>query len=99
MTPDDLVVIAKLATIGLREVERRDGRDYALRVVVERLDVEARAARFVPSMVASVTSITEAPSLQARCDRCGRPPADRLRKGLCDRCRMRARRAGNAVAG
>jgi hypothetical protein len=90
--------VAYLARLGLEVVERRDGvRDPELRALVADLVREARVARY-PSVVASVTSITEAPSFP-RCSECHRPPADKLRKGLCDACYRRARRRGNTLAG
>ena len=47
MSPDELGIVVKLAAIGLRELERRDGvHDPALREVVYRLSLDARAARF-----------------------------------------------------
>jgi hypothetical protein len=93
MSPDELGIVVKLAAIGLRELERRDGvHDPALREVVYRLSLEARAARFgEASMIASVTHIDDAPSKRAlgissvpawrRCEECDRS-TDRLRRGV-----------------
>jgi hypothetical protein len=88
--------VAYLARLGLEVVERRDGvRDPELRALVAELAREARAARYDVGPVASVTSITEAPSLRrwVVCGDCGEQ-TDRPRRGLCDRCRKRRARAG-----
>lgn len=90
-------VVAWLARAGLREVERRDGGpDYVLRQAVREVELAARAARYeVPSVVASVTVLADRRGTRnslSRCGECGRPPADRIRRGLCDACYRRRRR-------
>ena len=103
MTPDELGIVAKLAEIGRRELERRDGvRDPALRDLLARFELEARAARFgEPTMLASVTYLDDwrpeedtrvSSSVWRRCEECDRS-TDKLRRGLCNACRMRRSRA------
>jgi hypothetical protein len=97
MTPDELGIVAKLAEIGRAKLEREDGvRDYTLRDLVRRFVQELDAQRWTPepTMVCSVTSITDAPSRRRwrRCSSCDRP-TDRPRRGLCDRCRKAEDRA------
>jgi hypothetical protein len=94
VTPDELRTLAKLAGIGLVEVERRDGvRDWVLRDLVRRVELEARVSAS-PSMVASVTAIAEAPSRRVwrRCVECGRSVDVKLRRGRCGACYQRWRR-------
>lgn len=104
LSGDALAAVARLVALGLRDWERRNGlRDGRLRGIVAEIDRAARVERVAPSMTCSVTNIAAAPSGTRnscpRCERCGLPPSDRLRRGICDRCRMRDRRARERLAG
>jgi hypothetical protein len=102
---EDLQVVAWVVRWATPRLEREHGHpDYGLCDLARRLDLAARADRFTPSAVAAVTDIRSATSFP-RCEQCGKPPADRLRRlggvGLrrCDRCYRDARRRGNSLAG
>lgn len=92
----ELRIVAALLPVAVREVERRD------RVVVPGAQELAYAARLVSvglgaSVVASVTAISDAPSLRrwVPCIDCG-VETDRPRRDRCDRCRKRRERAAKA---
>jgi hypothetical protein len=88
---DDLQVLAVVLRWATPRWERENGhRWWELRDLARRVDQAARADRFAPSVVASVTYLP--PARTVECVDCG-VETDRPRKGRCNKCRMRRARA------